>query len=187
MSKFTLVTYITFSTVTSFLYRIIETWPRKLLCISSTALQLSPFYQTTEQLSLTSALAQSVPTSPSSLEREINKDKHVASRPSNWKCIVTNGWVLNVVEYGYQIPLKNLPYQQKIPTNHAVNVAAHSVLVSEALDLKLKAVVSVVEPVNGQRCFCSLQRLCMMSGLGTRYSMGSSCCRVCWFFSPYYS
>ena len=28
--------------------------------------------------------------------------------------------------------------------------AAHSVLVSEALDLKLKAVVSVVEPVNGQ-------------------------------------
>ena len=29
--------------------------------------------------------------------------------------------------------------------------AAYSVLVSEALDLKLKAVVSVVEPVNGQR------------------------------------
>ena len=48
--------------------------------------------------------------------------------------------------------------------------AAHSVLVSETLDLKLKAVVSVVEPVNGQRCFCSLQRLCRMSGLGTRYS-----------------
>ena len=29
--------------------------------------------------------------------------------------------------------------------------AAHSVLVSEVLDLKLKAVVSVVEPVNGQQ------------------------------------
>ena len=67
--------------------------PRKLLCISSTALQLSPFYQTTEQLSLFSALAQSVPT---------------------FRC-------------------------------------GPSVLVSEALDLKLKAVVSVVEPLNGQQ------------------------------------
>ena len=44
--------------------------------------------------------------------------------------------------------------------------AAHSVLVSEALDLKLKAVVSAVEPVNGQQCICSLQR-CLVWGRGT--------------------
>ena len=68
----------------------------------------------------------------------------------NWKKIVSNDWVLNVVEFGYSIPLKHLPLQNKIPRNPPTTGEAHQVLVKEALDLKAKAAVSVVTPVDDQ-------------------------------------
>ena len=68
----------------------------------------------------------------------------------NWKKIVSNDWVLSVIEFGYSIPLKHLPSQHKIPKNPPTTGEAHQVLVKEALDLKAKAAVSVVTPVDNQ-------------------------------------
>ena len=69
---------------------------------------------------------------------------------NNWRKIIDNDWVLNVVEEGYRIPLNSLPFQRKIPSNPLVSGEAHNVLVNEALDLKLKAAVSVVSPEPSQ-------------------------------------
>ena len=68
----------------------------------------------------------------------------------NWRKITDNQWVLSVVEKGYQIPLRSLPNQSKIPKNPPAKGSAHEVLVKEADDLLRKHAVSIVAPVDGQ-------------------------------------
>ena len=68
----------------------------------------------------------------------------------NWRVVTDNEWVLSVVEYGYQIPLKSVPVQKKIPKNPDVNESAFQVLVQEAIELKNKLAVTVVESCPGQ-------------------------------------
>ena len=68
----------------------------------------------------------------------------------NWKKVTDNQWVLSVVEFGYKIPLKFLPCQKRVPKNPPATGSAHAVLVNEAIDLKKKHAVSVVNPVQGQ-------------------------------------
>lgn len=74
----------------------------------------------------------------------------IANCIANWRQIVDNDWVLSIVEEGYRIPLSSLPFQRKIPSNPSASGEAHNVLVNEALDLKLKAAVSVVSPEPSQ-------------------------------------
>ena len=69
---------------------------------------------------------------------------------TNWRKITDNDWVLSVVEFGYKIPLKTTPSQNRVPKNPPAFGEAHNVLVNEANDLIKKHAVSVVEPVNGQ-------------------------------------
>ena len=57
---------------------------------------------------------------------------------------------LSVVEFGYKIPLKSLPFQRKLPKNPPAVGKAHDILVQEANDLLNKHAVSVVEPVDDQ-------------------------------------
>ena len=68
----------------------------------------------------------------------------------SWRHICQNNWVNNVVEYGYKIPLKYKPIQRKIPGNPPVSESAHEVLKQEALDLKLKQAVVVVDHVKDE-------------------------------------
>ena len=68
----------------------------------------------------------------------------------NWHIITDNNWVLNVVKYGYKIPLKTVPYQKRIPTNPPATGNAFQVLVSEAQSLISKHAVRIVSPVDGQ-------------------------------------
>ena len=68
----------------------------------------------------------------------------------NWRKVTDNQWVLSVVEFGYKIPLKFLPCQKRVPKNPPATGSAHAVLVNEAIDLKKKHAVSVVNPVQGQ-------------------------------------
>ena len=64
----------------------------------------------------------------------------------NWEKIVSNEWVLSVVREGYKIPLKSKPYQRSVPKNpKPKGSAAFDVLVKEAIDLKLKNAVTVVD------------------------------------------
>ena len=63
----------------------------------------------------------------------------------NWRKVTDNQWVLSVVEFGYKIPLKFLPFQKRVPKNPPATGSAHSVLVNEAIDLKKKHAVSVVK------------------------------------------
>ena len=64
----------------------------------------------------------------------------------NWERIVSNEWVLSVVREGYKIPLKSKPFQKAVPKNpKPKGLAAFDVLVKEAIDLKLKGAVTVVE------------------------------------------
>jgi hypothetical protein len=74
----------------------------------------------------------------------------ISSCVNGWKIICNNSWVCSVVEFGYKIPLKFLPRQFRIPVNPSVSGAAHQVLIDEAIGLKNKAAVSVVEPIKGQ-------------------------------------
>ena len=67
-----------------------------------------------------------------------------------WRKVCTNNWVCNVVEFGYKIPLKYVPRQYKVPGNPPVTDAAHKVLVDEAIGLKKKGAVSVVEHTTGE-------------------------------------
>ena len=64
---------------------------------------------------------------------------------NGWRKVCSNPWVLRVVEFGYQIPLKFIPIQSSVPVNPAVTDEAHKVLVDEANDLKRKGAVSVVD------------------------------------------
>ena len=68
----------------------------------------------------------------------------------NWTLIGCSDWVLSVVKYGYQIPLKTTPVQSRIPKNPKVAGAAHEILATEALQLKLKQAVKVVKNVYGE-------------------------------------
>ena len=68
----------------------------------------------------------------------------------NWRKTCNNKWVLNVVEFGYKIPLKFKPKQRKIPLNLSVSDAAFEVLKSEALDLKAKHAVTEVSHVEDE-------------------------------------
>ena len=68
----------------------------------------------------------------------------------NWRKICNNKWVLNVVEFGYKIPLKFKPKQRRIPSNPTVSDAAFEVLKSEALDLKAKHAVTEVSHVENE-------------------------------------
>ena len=74
----------------------------------------------------------------------------IANCIDNWRQVVQNDWVLSIVEEGYRIPLNSLPFQRKTPPNPSASGEAHNVLVNEALDLKLKAAVSVVSPEPSQ-------------------------------------
>ena len=67
-----------------------------------------------------------------------------------WRKLYTTNWVCNVVEFGYKIPLKYIPRQYKIPSNPPVSDAAHRVLIDEAIGLKKKGAVSVVEHATGE-------------------------------------
>ena len=68
----------------------------------------------------------------------------------NWRKVTDNQWVLSVVEFGYKIPLKFIPHQDRIPRNPPAIGSAHQVLVNEANELKAKHAVSVVNPTKGQ-------------------------------------
>ena len=68
----------------------------------------------------------------------------------SWRIVCSNSWVCNVVEYGYKIPLKYPPMQRNIPTNPRVVGPAHEILISEAIELKKKAAVSVVSHTKGE-------------------------------------
>ena len=68
----------------------------------------------------------------------------------NWKIVCQNSWVLGVVENGYKIPLKFPPYQRNPPTNPSVSGPAYDVLVQEAIGLKAKEAVSVVDHIPGE-------------------------------------
>jgi hypothetical protein len=68
----------------------------------------------------------------------------------SWRKVCTNNWVCNVVEFGYKIPLKYVPRQFKVPGNPPVTEDAHKVLVDEAIGLKKKGAVSVVEHTSGE-------------------------------------
>ena len=68
----------------------------------------------------------------------------------NWRIICQNSWVLGVVEYGYKIPLKFPPFQRNPPTNPSVSGPAYDVLVQEAIGLKTKEAVSVVDHCPGE-------------------------------------
>ena len=71
----------------------------------------------------------------------------------NWRIVCKNKknkWVLNVVEHGYRIPLKCLPFQDKYPVNPPATGNAYDVLVNEALMLKLKNAVKSVISCPGQ-------------------------------------
>ena len=59
----------------------------------------------------------------------------------NWKIVCSNKWVLSVVKDGYNIPVKTVPNQRKVPSNPPASGSAHDVLVKEANDLKLKSAV----------------------------------------------
>ena len=68
----------------------------------------------------------------------------------NWRIICDNSWVMGVVEFGYKIPLKYPPFQRKPPANPPVSGPAHDVLVAEAIGLKAKEAVSVVDHTPGE-------------------------------------
>ena len=69
----------------------------------------------------------------------------------NWEKIVDNEWVLSVVREGYKIPLKSKPFQKSVPKNpKPKGQAAFDVLVKEAIDLKRKSAVTVVEHCQGE-------------------------------------
>ena len=69
---------------------------------------------------------------------------------SNWQHICQNNWVLNVVKWGYKIPIKFKPFQRCMPSNPRVSDSAFEVLKQEALDLKSKKAVVVASPVKDQ-------------------------------------
>ena len=68
----------------------------------------------------------------------------------DWRKVCSNSWVLRVVEFGYQIPLKFIPQQSSVPINPSVSKEAHKVLLDEANDLKRKGAVSVVDHLPGE-------------------------------------
>ena len=68
----------------------------------------------------------------------------------NWKIVCTRKWVLDVVSKGYRIPMNNVPVQHSIPPNPAAAGLAHDILVAEALDLKAKHAIKVVDHVEGE-------------------------------------
>ena len=67
-----------------------------------------------------------------------------------WKLVANNNWVVNVVRFGYKMPLRSKPYQTRPPKNPTVAADAHQVLVTEADGLLAKGAVHVVEPEDGQ-------------------------------------
>ena len=67
-----------------------------------------------------------------------------------WRKICNNSWVCNVVEFGYNIPFKFKPKQNKIPSNPQVSSLAHDVLKNEAIDLKAKGAVRVATHCAGE-------------------------------------
>ena len=69
---------------------------------------------------------------------------------SNWKKVCSNTWVLDVISNGYRIPLDTIPRQDSIPSNPVVVGEAHEILVKEALTLKEKSAISVVEHCDGE-------------------------------------
>ena len=68
----------------------------------------------------------------------------------NWNVVCNNKWVKNVVEFGYKIPLKYFPSQQRIPVNPTVSDGAHDVMVKEAIELKNKQAVVVASHEPGE-------------------------------------
>ena len=68
----------------------------------------------------------------------------------NWKLINCSDWVLNVVEFGYSIPLREIPKQKHLPKNPKATGSAFDVLVEEALQLKSKGAVKAVTSCDGQ-------------------------------------
>ena len=69
---------------------------------------------------------------------------------NNWRIVCKNEWVLRVVEYGYRIPVKTVPWQRKCPRNPPATGSAYDVLVNEASQLKIKQAVKAVLSVPGQ-------------------------------------
>ena len=69
---------------------------------------------------------------------------------SNWKIVCSNTWVLDVISNGYCIPLETIPSQDSIPSNPVAIGEAHEILVKEALTLKEKSAISVVEHCDGE-------------------------------------
>ena len=68
----------------------------------------------------------------------------------NWRLVTSNDWVLNVVNNGYQIPLKTLPHQSTYPVNPPAKGNAFDVLVSEAEALLSKKAVQIVSTTVGE-------------------------------------
>ena len=68
----------------------------------------------------------------------------------NWRLVCSRKWVLDIVSKGYKIPLKNVPVQYSIPPNPAVTGQAHEILIAEAIDLKAKQAIAVVDHVEGE-------------------------------------
>ena len=69
---------------------------------------------------------------------------------SNWKIVCSNTWVLDVISNGYCIPLETIPRQDSIPSNPVAVGEAHEILVKEALTLKEKQAIAVVEHCDGE-------------------------------------
>ena len=69
---------------------------------------------------------------------------------NNWRLINCSDWVLNVVEFGYSIPLRKIPKQKRLPKNPKATGAAYDVLVDEALQLKAKGAVKAVTSCEGE-------------------------------------
>ena len=67
-----------------------------------------------------------------------------------WKSLTNNSWVCNVVQDGYKIPLRYLPFQKTQPVNPSVNKDAEKVLDDEAEGLLLKEAICSVSPMMGQ-------------------------------------
>ena len=75
---------------------------------------------------------------------------HIGTFIDDCRKVCSNSWVLRVVEFGYQIPLKFIPQQSSVPINPSVSKEAHKVLLDEANDLKHKGAVSVVDHLPGE-------------------------------------
>ena len=67
-----------------------------------------------------------------------------------WKLVTNNTWIVNVVRFGYKMPLKREPYQKTEPSNPTVNLDAHAVLVTEAAGLLSKGAIAARDPCPGQ-------------------------------------